>query len=283
MTTGTVTSLDGTTIGYRIMGRGPAVVALHGGMLAAQHFTSLADAMSGEFQVLVPDRRGRGLSRHPHTAYDPIREVEDLQALVEQTGATRAFGLSSGALIALRAALTTPTLRQLALYEPPLSTGGSVPLHWAERFERELAAGKLASALVTAFKGLRVEPLFSHVPRAVLIPPLAVALRLQRRSRPDGDVSIAELIPTESQDVRLVQRLADTIGDYAALPARVLLLGGGKSPGYLKQSLDALAATLPHATRTTFADLGHDGPENDGDPRRVARTLCDFFREADVR
>lgn len=282
MKSGTVTSTDGTSIGYRTVGHGPAVIALHGGMLAAQHFTGLAYALSADFEVIVPDRRGRGLSRHPHTAYEPGREVEDLQALVEKTGATRAFGLSTGALVVLRAARTTPTLRHIALYEPPLSVHGSVPLDWVPRFERELAAGKLASALVTALTGLRVEPVFSRVPRAVLTPLLALAVRLQR-SPPDGDVPIAALIPTETQDIRIVQRCADTIGDYAAVQARVLLLSGGKSPGYFTVSLDALAAVLPHARRMTFVGLGHDGPENDGDPRKVAHALHDFFQEADVR
>jgi len=40
--TGSVISRDGTTIGYRPLGSGPAVVLVHGGMQAAQNFMGLA-------------------------------------------------------------------------------------------------------------------------------------------------------------------------------------------------------------------------------------------------
>jgi len=37
-TTGTVTSHDGTTIGYRRLGEGPGIIAVHGGLQAGQNF-----------------------------------------------------------------------------------------------------------------------------------------------------------------------------------------------------------------------------------------------------
>ena len=61
-TTGSVTSADGTRVGYRRFGRGPGVVLVHGGMQAAQNFSALAVELSDAFTVVVPDRRGRGLS-----------------------------------------------------------------------------------------------------------------------------------------------------------------------------------------------------------------------------
>lgn len=108
-----------------------------------------------------------------------MREVEDLQALVTATGASRAFGLSSGALVVLRAALVTPALDRVALYEPPLSVDGSAPTDWGPRFDREIAAGKPTSALVTALNGMGVEPVLGRLPRLVLAPLLAIGARLQ--------------------------------------------------------------------------------------------------------
>ncbi len=100
-----VTSLDGTTIGFRRLGTGPAVIVVHGGMQASQYFMGLATALSDAFEMLVVDRRGRGLSG-PHGDHFSIqREVEDLQAIVAASGATRIFGLSAGALVSLRTAL----------------------------------------------------------------------------------------------------------------------------------------------------------------------------------
>lgn len=275
---GRVRSADGTTIGYRLYGDGPALILLHGGMLASQHLTGLAHAMAADHTVYVPDRRGRGLSGGHGDDFHVGREVGDVQALVAESGASRIFGLSAGALVALRAALAIPMLDRVALYEPPLSVDGSVPVEWLPRYEGELAAGRLAAALITVGKGLRTEPFFTRIPRPVLLPLLTIGSHLQREPSGD-DVTVTELIPTQRFDMRLVREMADTLPDYAVLRARVLLLGGSKSPAYLTAALERLAATLPHARRTILPGLGHSGPENDGDPGVVARALRAFFDE----
>lgn len=61
-TKGFVTSIDGTTIGYRKMGSCPGIIIMHGGVNASQHFMTLGTALSDTFIVYIPDRRGRGLS-----------------------------------------------------------------------------------------------------------------------------------------------------------------------------------------------------------------------------
>lgn len=273
-----VRSADGTTIGYRSSGHGPALILLHGAMLASQHFTKLAAALSADFTVHVPDRRGRGLSGPHGAGFSVEREVEDLQALVAATGASRVFGLSSGALVLLRTALVTPSLDRIALYEPPLSIDGSVRMDWVPRFDREIAAEKRASALVTGLKGLNTEPsLFTRVPRFALVPLLAVGARLQGEGPPD-EVPVEALIPTLHFDMQVIRETADTGMDYAALDARVLLLGGTKSAAYLKRALCELAEVLPNARSVTVPGVGHSGPEDDGAPLVVAEALRDFFR-----
>ncbi|GAA4587074.1 alpha/beta hydrolase [Planotetraspora phitsanulokensis] len=274
--TGSVTSADGTVIGYRQLGSGPAVILLHGGMLAAQHLMRLADVLSSRYTVYLPDRRGRGVSG-PHGAdYRIAREVEDVQALAAASDASRIFGLSSGALVALRTALEIPSIARVAVYEPPLDVDGSVPVSWVPRFDREIAAGKPASALVTALKGLDVEPVFGRIPRFVLVPLMTTAMRLQRGG-PAHEVPVAELIPTMHLDLRLIEEMTGTAKDYAALDTPVLLLGGANSPAYFARILDELHRVLPHAERVTFPKLGHSGTENDGDPQVVGETLLRFF------
>jgi pimeloyl-ACP methyl ester carboxylesterase len=274
--TGSVTSADGTVIGYRVLGSGPPIIALHGGMLAAQHLVPLAEALADSFTVYLPDRRGRGLSGPAGGGYGMAREVEDLRALVAATGAVRAFGLSCGALVVLRTALDTPTLTRIALYEPPLSVAGSAPLGWVPRFERELAGNRIPAALTTVLKGLGTEPMFGRVPRAVLVPVMSLGSRL-RRAAPGDDVPVTALVPTMRQDIRLIREMADTAGDYATVRARVLLLTGDRSPGYFDVATNALSAVLPDSGRTTLPGLGHSGPTDDGDPRRVAEAVRGFF------
>ncbi|GAB3569755.1 alpha/beta fold hydrolase [Spelaeicoccus albus] len=272
--TGRVISADGTVIGFRRLGNGPPVVLVHGGMQAAQDLMKLADALSAEFDVVVPDRRGRGLSGPYNGAIDD--EVADVQAVVEQTAASRVFGLSSGALLALRTAARTPTVTRVALYEPPLSTNGSVPTSWTAAFERQIAAGDSTGALITVLKGLRIDPAMQRIPSFAL---RLVFTMLARRSRPD-DVPLDELVPTMHYDMQLVRQLEDSAGDYANLHAEVLLLGGTKSPDYLTAALDELETRLPNRRRVTFDGIGHTAPADDGAPERVAAELGEFFRES---
>ena len=150
MATGSVLSKDGTRIGYLRVGRGPAVVLLHGSNESARSHTQLALALADAFTVYLPDRRGRGLSG-PHRPDHGIRtEVEDLQAVRSGSGAQKVFGVSIGALIALEAARTQPAIRQVAAYEPALLMDATRYTGWVTRFDREMAKGKVAAALITA-------------------------------------------------------------------------------------------------------------------------------------
>ena len=87
-----VTSKDGTNIGYRQMGSGPGIILLHGGISSSQYFMKLGSALSDEFTVYIPDRRGRGLSGPFGNNYGLQREVEDLEAILKKTGAHYLFG-----------------------------------------------------------------------------------------------------------------------------------------------------------------------------------------------
>lgn len=268
-------SADGTMIGYRDYGSGPGLILVHGGMQAAQHLSALAVTLADQFRVIVPDRRGRGSSGPYGTESGLRHEVEDMRALIAATGARFLFGHSSGALIALRTALVTPAVERVALYEPPLSVRGSTPTAWVPRFHREIAAGKNAAAAATALKGTRLDPVFTRLPRWLLTPVAAIAMR-DRNAAP-GDVPVAALVPTMRFDVQIAREMADTTAEYAALQGHVLLIGGTRSPDYLGAALRELAAVIPHNQVATLPGLGHAGPQNEGRPEVVARVLRGFF------
>jgi pimeloyl-ACP methyl ester carboxylesterase len=273
---GSTLSRDGTRIGYRQIGQGPAIILLHGGMQAAQDFTLLAESLSDVYSVYVPDRRGRGLSPAA-TCATLGQQCEDLEALLLETGAHRVFGLSSGAIVAIYGALRIPAIQKVAVYEPPLSIHGSSPTAWLGRFEREVQQGDLAAALATVLKGVRISPFFEFAPRCVLVPLLKFGIRHQPLKV--GDISLEGLIPTMKCDVRLVIETQDTVSALANLKAETLLLGGSKGPAYLRLALDELERTLPRVRRVTFPGLDHLGPGNEGEPKRVAAELRRFFLE----
>jgi pimeloyl-ACP methyl ester carboxylesterase len=141
-----VTSTDGTSIGYRMIGQGPGLVILHGAMESAPSHSELAAEVGDSHTVYLPDRRGRGMSG-PHRAnHDINTEVDDLAAVLAATGATDVLGVSSGAVIALEASLRLPQLHRVAIFEPPLIVGNSLSTSFVARYREELGRGDLPSA-----------------------------------------------------------------------------------------------------------------------------------------
>jgi pimeloyl-ACP methyl ester carboxylesterase len=280
-TTCFVTSKDGTTIGYRQLGHGPALVLLHGHMESAQSHIQLAEALATNFTVYLPDRRGRGLSGSYGKDYSIQKDVEDMDALLTKTGAHYVFGVSSGGIIALQAALSLPVIQKVAIYEPPLLINGSLSIAWLTRFEREIAQGKVASALVTAMKGTQMGPrIFNIIPRGLLEPLTNMAMKREDKKAKDYDVTMRMLAPTLHYDFQTVIEMSDKLESFKAIRAEVLLLGGSKSPAYFKVALDTLENVLPHVKRIEFSGLAHGGAGNanrGGKPERVAQELRRFF------
>jgi pimeloyl-ACP methyl ester carboxylesterase len=274
--TGSVLSADGTTIGYRHIGSGPGIVLLHGGMRASQHYLRLAAQLSDAFTVYVPDRRGRGRSLPHGDQYSITKECEDVDALLTKTGTHFVFGHSSGGLIALQAALTLPSVQKVAVYEPPLSLHGSAPTSWEPRYEREIVRGKLASALITLIKGLKLNRGFTLLPRWLLLPFIKRFLQKAKQTLKPPEVSMETLIPTQRFDQRLVKEMDGSIESFALLRTEVFLLGGDKSPAFLRDALDALEKVLPHTQRIEFKGLDHGGPGETA-PERIGKELRGFF------
>ncbi len=283
-TTDFAISKDGTRIGYRRYGDGPALVLEQGGMGSAHNFAQLAEALADTFTVYVPDRRGRGMS--PYTGEFGVQEdVDDLDAVLTKTGAHDVFGLSTGGLIVLKAALILPAVRRVAIYEPALSVNGSTPLRWIGRFEWEMAQGKLAEALVTAMLGPQMgPPIIQYIPRCLLVF-FAKKLLVHEDKKGSGDyLPLRELLPTLRHDGLLLRKMSGTIESFRTMPLETLLLNGAKSPAFQKTSVAALEKVLPRARRVEFPGLGHGGVWNydkqrnpGGRPEIVADELRRFF------
>src|SRR5260370_34216490 len=117
----TVISQDGTSIAYDQVGQGPAVILVAGAFSYRKYPGSvqLADLLARHFTVFNYDRRGRGDSGDT-MPYAVDREIEDVQALIDAAGGSAyVWGLSSGAVLALKAAAGGLTNKKLALHEPP--------------------------------------------------------------------------------------------------------------------------------------------------------------------
>jgi pimeloyl-ACP methyl ester carboxylesterase len=203
------------------------------------------------------------------------RECEDVDALLAATGARLVWGHSSGALVALQAALTLPAVHKVAVYEPPLSRRGSISTSWIPKFDREIARGRPASALVTFVKADRLVP--AYLPKWLLVPLVGLFFWWEKRTVDPPDVPMRSLVPLQRFDGLLVREMDSSLGTFAWLRKEVLLMGGQKSPAFLRGILDALEETLPRAKRVEFRGAGHAAPEDRGDPDPVAEELRVFF------
>src|SRR5512133_1544164 len=123
-----VISKDGTTIAFDQTGAGPPLILVGGALSNRLAAAPVASALAPHFTVFAYDRRGRGDSGDT-APYAVEREVEDLEALINEAGGSAfVFGHSSGAVLALEAALRVPAkIRKQALYEAPFIIDDSRP------------------------------------------------------------------------------------------------------------------------------------------------------------
>jgi pimeloyl-ACP methyl ester carboxylesterase len=267
-----ITSVDGTTIGCRTTGRGPGVLVIPGPMEAADDFQELADALANDFTVHVLDRRGRGESG-PHRAGHGLRtEVEDVRAVLDATGAQRLLGVSSGAVIALEAALRLPGITHVAAYEPPID----VAKHKGEvlaRFEKEVEAERHPEAVVTIAKGLGIGPPWLRV-MLRLAPRRFLVAAVRKMAAEEGE-DLFEGLPTVRHDLRIVEEGSANLARFGALRGHVLLIGGTWSPGYLTGGLYALADLLPHAEKILVERAHHFSAS--ASPRLLVPALKGFL------
>ena len=227
---------------------GPGVVLLHGSMESARSHTRLALALADEFTVYLPDRRGRGMTGPYRPGHGIRTEVEDLDAVLAESGAELVFGVSAGGLAALEAARTRPAIRKVAVYEPALLLDASWPTDWISRFDQEIAQGNVAAALITSMYGFDLAPpIFKVMPRRLLESLTRMGMNREDKKAATDTVTMRKLAPTVRYEGMLLAEAAGTIDTFAEMPADVLLLGGSKGLPSLKPALDALARTLPAA------------------------------------
>jgi pimeloyl-ACP methyl ester carboxylesterase len=255
-------------------------------MESGQSHEELAQALSADFTVFLPDRRGRSRSGPYRDGSVLQQEIEDLGAILEKTGSRFAFGVSSGALICLAAAARQAKIQKVVIFEPPLLGPDELPLELMARFDREIARGDVAAALVTGMKAARLgPPLLDLIPRWLLERMTRSMLAREDAKAAPADVTMRALAPLLHDDFAIVAESAGEAKRFSDIRADVLLLGGSNSPAFLKAALDTLAAAVPNAKRLEMAGLAHSAAGNTRDPmtgrgarpEQVADVLRHFF------
>lgn len=264
-----VISRDGTHIGYERQGSGPLVILVGGATqyrAVDMRTPNMVNALASDFTVVTFDRRGRGESGDTWP-YAVEREVEDIAALMDAMGGEAyLFGMSSGAVLALEAAVTLPrAVKALALYEPPIDPARSAASYQQDHAEMAgLAAQGKGREMMGNFLG------------SVGMSPEALAGFQQSPSWP----AFEAVGLTIEHDYRI---LADARKDDAP-PERwqnaimpVLVIDGDKSFPFMAAGADWVASGLHNAQRLTLAGQSHDV-----DPLVLAPLLNVFFQMGSV-
>jgi pimeloyl-ACP methyl ester carboxylesterase len=264
-TTGTVKSKDGTPIAFTKLGRGPALILVDGALCFRENGPSrdIATALASDFTVYAYDRRGRGESGDTKP-YAIDREIEDLKAVIRQAGDSAfVFGSSSGAVLAMQGVAAGLPIRSLVLYEPPLDAvrPGGPPFGEARRAVDSLvAAGDSAGAACYFLAAMLGTP-------RVLVMLMPV---LMRRTWTKV-MSVAHTLPYD------LAILGDhSVVNLRAIDIRVptLVIGGAKSPAFIRQAVERVARDLPNARALLLPGQSHDVS---GAAEALAPVLRDFY------
>lgn len=212
-------------------GTGPRVVLVHGSLMDGRTGFAAQRPLASRFRLVMPDRRGFGMSP------DPARPGEDwaLDAddLVEVLGeGAHLVGHSYGAVSALLVAGRIPHhVRSLCVIEPPMF--GLAPLH--------VGAHRTRAAMDAALADARARSIDEHA-------------FLERFLGAIGEVGAipSPLPPRLARHTHALLHARppwDATADLAAIAAArfpVLLISGAHDPGF-DAVLDAVAAHVPRA------------------------------------
>jgi pimeloyl-ACP methyl ester carboxylesterase len=255
-----VTSRDGTQIAYDKRGQGPALILVDGALCYRSFgpMASLAELLAPHFTVYNYDRRGRGESTDTQP-YSLEREIEDIEALIRETGGPAfVYGISSGGALALEAAARLgKQIRKLAIYEPPYNSDTET---WRE-YRKELAA--------LLAEGRRGD---------------AAALFMKLVGAPDEQVQGMRQAPVWPMFEAVAPTLAydaAALGEGRSVPtqlaARVqvptLVMNGTVIP-FMRTTAEELAQAIPNAQQRTL-----EGQPHDVDLKVLAPQLVEFFSE----
>jgi pimeloyl-ACP methyl ester carboxylesterase len=260
----TVTSRDGTTIGYDRRGRGPVIIFVAGATQyrAVDRITpSMADDLADRFTIISFDRRGRGESSDT-APYAVQREIEDIEALIDAEGGRAGlYGMSSGAVLALEAGVKLPgKVSAVLLYEPPIDPQQGSDQAWKQHAEMvALAARGDADAMMAGFM------------RGVGMPDQAVEGFRQSPAWP----AFAAVGLTIEHDYRIMAEATDKDQPPARwqdIVVPVLVVNGDASFPFIEAGAAWVSAAVPGAQRKVLAGQGHEF-----DPKVLGPVLADFF------
>lgn len=143
----------------RTGGEKPPLVLAHGVTDSGLCWSAVTRALADDYDVIMVDARGHGLSQETEGGYDPATQAEDLAGLIRGLGLQKpaVLGHSMGAATALVLAGSHPDLPGAILLEDP-------PAWWTTWYDTPEAGDRVASMreMAIARKALTREALIAE-------------------------------------------------------------------------------------------------------------------------
>lgn len=238
-------SKDGTTLAYDTYGSGPPLIYVTGAICFRTFGPIVKDAkeFSREFTVYLYDRRGRGDSGNT-LPYSIEREVEDIEAIVDAAGGSAfLYGHSSGAVLALEAAMQIPDkISKVVLFDASYVHDEKEKGEYSllrRKVSALLHGGKGARALREFLAGIGVPKIFTcFLP---LMP---------------GWGRMKKLAPTLEYDMLLTSDLPP-VDRAARIRVPMQILYGEKSPIGIQNVARQLAHAIPNSKLSQLTGQNH--------------------------
>ncbi len=260
----TVISKDGTALAFDRLGAGAALIMMGGGLNDRQQAAELASLLAPHFTVFNYDRRGRSDSGDTQP-YAVSKEIDDLNAVIGVAGGSAMlFANCTGGMLALEAVAQGVPITRLALYEPPYIVGDA-----HARLDQEFRTN-ITHLLDSGRPGDAV----THFLERGIGLPSEVLDRVQKMPMWPLLESLATTLP---YDLAIAGDNSMPIERLPLVTVPTLVIDGGRSPQWQRDSVQALVDALPNATRHSIEGLTHTIV-----PESVAPVVQGFLAAAHV-
>ncbi len=257
----TVISKDGTQIAYEKLGGGLPLILVDGALCSRDFgpMPKLSKLLAEHFTVFMYDRRGRNESGDTKP-YAPEREVEDLEALINEAGGSAyVYGISSGAGLSIRAAAKGLNITKLALYEPPFEVPdekAGAPKDVLQQLQTRVDEGRRGDTVKYFMKIVGV-PSFGIFMMTLL--PIWKKLK-----------AVAHTLP---YDIQIMDSFRMPGDKAKSIKVPTLISAGTKTSESIKRSAKMLSEVIPDCQLKML-----DGQTHNVSEKAIAPVLIEFFK-----
>lgn len=238
--------VDGGRLELQTSGSGAPILLLHGWSLDHRVFESQVRHLEQSFSVTAFDRRGFGRSEAPP---DLAREPDDIDRILEalRADAVHLLGMSQGARLALRFAVTRPGSIRSLILQAPVVDGLVLEQGDSERIPiEEFAALARTGRLDEVRRRWLAHPMMA-------LPPDEGRLR-QEIEHIINDYQGRDLLEYSPERHAFTR---DVLAELSQFDKPCLILTGGRDTAARREHARRLREALPRAREIVFSQSGH--------------------------